>query len=100
MSISHSIKNSITEPSDVSSNYDFNLHVVDMGFPTVCVVKQSITSDGTPALVGCGYTIIFNDTTNHHFMMVGIHHLTILSNHITYSVYDSKFECHIYMLVP
>ena len=99
-SISHSIENSIVKPSNTSSTYDFNLHIVDMGFPTVCVVKQPIMSDGTPALVGCGHTIIFNDTTDRHFMMVGIHHLTILSNHITYSVYDPKFERHIYMLVP
>ena len=99
-SISHSIENSITGLPDVSSNYDFNLHVINMGFPTVCVVRQPITSDETPALVGCGHTIVFNDTTDRHFIMVGIHHLTILSNHITYSVYDPKFERHIYMLVP
>src|SRR5215510_3703669 len=99
-SILHSIENSVTKPSDGSSNYDFNLHIVNMGFPTVCVVKQPITSDGTPALIGCGHTIVFNDTTDHHFIMVGISHLTILSNHITYSVYDLKFEHHIYMLVP
>jgi hypothetical protein len=85
---------------DPPFEYDFNLQVVDMGFPTVRVVKRPAVIDDTTLLLTCGDRIIFNGVTTRRFKIFGVAYPTGIFGHLTYSIHDLVHDCFLYMMVP
>jgi hypothetical protein len=73
---------------DLPFEYNFNLQVVNMGFPTVHVIKRPAVIDDTMLLLTCGNCIIFNGITTRHFKIFRVTYLTGIFGHLTYSIHD------------
>src|SRR5215475_10661114 len=82
------------------SNYHLSVCVADMGFPLLRAKYQPIRPDGTQSLITCGIIIALNNYFGRPFKVVEAFNNTKLLNHITYAIYDIRFNRTIYLLVP